>query len=191
VPATSIGPAAPAAKAAVGLALRAVGEQAGRGLPEPWPAAMLAAARSRVADIPDALDVAVARTDLGLARTPRWWRLVGLVQLLLTLAAGVGLLWLVLRYVLFALALPAPPSPEVGRLPLFTLMFAGGLLGGLVLGAAVRPVVSAAARRRGRRVATALTAGVRSVGDAYVLSPVARVGQDHAAAAQALQEATR
>jgi hypothetical protein len=189
VGATSIGPAAPAATAAVGLALRAVGERHGRDLPDPWPAAMLDAARSRLADIPDALDVAVARTDLGMSRTPVWWRLVGLLQWLFVLAAGGGLVWLLLRYALFALALPEPPSPDVGRVPLFTVLFAGGLLAGLLLAMVARPIVAAGARRRGRRVAASLTASVRSVGDELVLAPVAQVGQAYAGARTALASA--
>jgi hypothetical protein len=184
--ATSIGPAAPAATAAVGLALRSVGDRAGAGLPDPWPSAMLDAARSHVDDLPDALDVAVARTDLGLGRTPTWWRLVGGLHWLLVLGALAGLLWLVLRYVLFALALPSPPSPSVGQVPLFTLLFAGGLLGGLVLAALTRPIVSAAARRRARRVRLRLDASVRAVGDDLVLAPVARARDDYAAARLAL-----
>jgi len=187
--ATSIGPAPPAAAAAVGLALRSVGDRFGRDLPPPWPAAMVDAARSRMADIPDALDVAVAKTDLGMARTPLWWRLVGGFQWLFVAAAAVGLLWLVLRYALFALALPEPPSPDVGRLPLFTLLFVGGLVAGLVLAALVRPVVSAAARRRRRRVTSSLTAAVRQVGDDLVLAPVARVGREYDEAGRALTAA--
>lgn len=189
VAATSIGPSPPAAEAAVSLALRSVGDSYGRDLPDPWPAAMLEAARSRTADIPDALDVAVARTDVGLARTPRWWRLVGALHWLLVAAAGLGLLWLVVRYAFFALALPEPPSPQVGRVPLFTLLFVGGLVTGLVLAAAVRPVVSAAAARRRRRVTASLTAAVRRVGDDLVLAPVARAGREYAEARQALADA--
>jgi hypothetical protein len=152
---------------------------------------MLDAARSRAADLPDALDLAVTRTDLGRARTPLWWRAVGLVQLLLVLTAVVGLIWLGLRYALFALALPTPPSPMVGRLPLFTLLFAGGLLGGLVLSAVIRPIVGAAARRRGRRVAATLTARVRAVGTEFVLAPVEGVLRDYATARAALTDAGR
>ena len=150
---------------------------------------MLAAARSRVDDIPDALDVAVARTDLGMSRTPAWWRVVGLLQWLFVLAAGVGLVWLVLRYVLFALALPEPPTPQVGRVPLFTVLFVGGLLGGLLLAVVVRPIVAIAARRRRKRVTAALTGAVRRVGDELVLDPVARVGHDYTVARRSLSEA--
>ena len=187
--ASSIGPARPASQAAVSLALREVADQAGGALPDPWPVAMLAAARSRAADIPDALDLAVARTDFGLARPPRWWRLVGLVQWVLLAAVGAGLLGLGLRYVLFALALPAPPAPTVGRLPLFTLLFIGGLIGGLLVAAITRPIARAAARRRGRRVNAQLTASVRQVGDDLVLAPVAAVAQRYDEARRALAAA--
>jgi GTP-binding protein EngB required for normal cell division len=187
--ATSIGPSAPAAEAAVSLALRAVGDRSAAGLPDPWPAAMLGAARSRADDIADALDLAVARTDLGMSRIRVWWRLVGLLQWLFVIAAGLGLVWLVLRYALFALALPEPPAPEVGRLPLFTVLFVGGLVAGLVLAVVIRPIVSAAARRRRRQVTTRLHAAVRRVADDLVLAPVAAARREYADARKALQEA--
>jgi hypothetical protein len=187
--ATSIGPSAPAADAALSLALRRLGDRAADGLPDPWPAAVLAAARSRAEDLPDALDLAVARTDLGLARTPVWWRLVGLAQWMFVIAAAVGLAWLVLRWVLFALALPEPPAPDVGRVPLFTVLFAGGLLAGLLLAVVTRPVVAALARRRRRRVTTSLTKAVRSVGDQLVLEPTGRIVEQYAQARRSLAAA--
>jgi hypothetical protein len=189
VGATSIGPSAPAAGAALSLALRRLGDRAGGGLPDPWPAAVLAAARSRADDLPDALDVAVAGTDLGMARTPLWWRLVGLLQWLFVVAAAVGLAWLVLRWVLFALALPEPPAPDVGRVPLFTVLFAGGLLAGLLLAALTRPVVAVVARRRRRRVTTALTRAVRGIGERLVLEPTNGVVEQYAQARRSLTAA--
>ncbi len=189
VAATSIGPAAPAAQAAVGLALRSVGDRYSAGLPEPWPDAMLAAARSRSADIPDALDVAVARTDLGMSRTPGWWRAVGALQWAFVLGAGIGALWLVLRYVLFVVGLPEPPTPQVGRVSLFTVLFLGGLLAGVLLALVVRPIVSFAARRRRRRVTDRLTAAVRQVGDDLVLAPVREVDRTYGEARAALRAA--
>jgi 50S ribosome-binding GTPase len=190
VAATSIGPAAPAAQAAVGLALRSVGDRYSAGLPEPWPDAMLAAARSRSADIPDALDVAIARTDLGMSRIPVWWRVVGLLQWLFVFCAVVGLIWLVLRYFLFALALPEPPAPQVGRVPLFTALFVGGLVAGLLLALVVRPIVSLVARRRRRRVTARLTEAVRQVGDDLVLAPVREVCRTYGEARAALRAAS-
>ena len=54
-----------------------------RRCPPVWAPALTTAARSRLGDLPDALDRAVASTDLGTDRTPLWWRAVGLLQWLL------------------------------------------------------------------------------------------------------------
>jgi hypothetical protein len=108
-------------------------------------------------------------------RTPLWWRAVGLLQWLLVVSAVAGLLWLLLRYALFALALPEPPTPHVGRVPLFTALFVGGLLAGLLLAVVVRPIVSLAARRRRRRITVRLNNAVRQVGEDLVLRPVTQV----------------
>jgi len=187
IAATSVPPAAPAARAAVGLALRAVGERAGADLPAPWPAAVSAAARGHVEDLPDALDVAIARTDLGLSRRPVWWRLVGAVQWLLALATLLGVLWLLVRYAMFALALPEPPLPRAGRLPVPTLLLAGGLLGGLTLSIVTRPVVRIAAGRRANRATRRMVSAVESVAAEKVLEPVRAVLRAYADARDALR----
>ena len=189
VSATSIGPAAPAAQAEVGLALRKIADQAGSGLPAPWQEAIRVAARSRMDDLPDALDIAVAQTDLGVARRPVWWRVFGVLQWLVALAALAGLLWLVVRYVMFALALPEIPLPDVGRVPLPTALLAGGLLAGLLLSLLVRPVVRLAARRKRRRAEARLRSGVERVARTLVLEPVRRVLTAYAEARSALDDA--
>ncbi|NUT32122.1 MAG: ABC transporter, partial [Hamadaea sp.] len=188
-PATSIGPAAPAAQAEVGLALRRLAEETGRDLAEPWRAATLTAARSRVDDLPDALDLAVAQTDLGMSRRPRWWRVVGLVQWIAALAVVAGLLWLLVRYVLFALALPEPPMPDVGRVPLPTALLGGGLLLGLVTSLLVRPVARMAARRKRRKASARLTAAVERAGRTLVVEPVETVHTAYGEARDALRSA--
>jgi GTP-binding protein EngB required for normal cell division len=186
---TSLPPAAPAERAAVGLALRALGERAGAGLPDPWPAALLAAARSRAGDLPDALDTAVARTDLGMVHRPLWWRLVGALQWLAALAALAGLLWLAVRYTFFALALPELPGPHVGRVPLATVLLLGGLLAGLLMSIVVRPLIRLGARRAGARVRTRLHTAVREVGREMVVAPVREVLHAYAEARTALRAA--
>jgi hypothetical protein len=142
-------------------------------------------------DLPDALDVAIARTDLGLGRRPFWWRAIGSLQWLLALSAVVGLLWLGVRYVFFALALPEPPLPHVGRLPLPTVLFVGGLLAGLLLAALIRPVIGIAARRAARRAAVRMRRNVEEVGRHLVVAPVQKVLRAHEEARAALAAAAR
>jgi hypothetical protein len=190
VAATSIPPAAPAARAAMGLALRTLGERAGDRLPAPWPAAVSTAARSHVDDLPDALDVAIATTDLGMSRRPVWWRLIGGLHWLLAVVGVLGLIWLLVRYALFVVALPDLPAPSVGRIPVPTLMLAGGLLGGLLLAAVARPVVRIAARRKANRAARRMRAAVERVGEEKVLDPVRAVVRGYAEARAALRAAS-
>ncbi len=189
VGATAIPPPSPTARARVALATRSLGEQAGQGLHPPWPDVMRDAARSRADDVADALDVAVARTDLRAHHTPTWWRAVGLVQTLFLAAALAGLLWLGVRWVLFALALPSPPAPTIGLLPLPTALLFGGLLAGLVLAALARIVAGIAARRHAARTERELTRSVAIAADELVFTPVAQVREDYIAARNALAEA--
>ncbi|WP_034592339.1 GTPase [Hamadaea tsunoensis] len=186
--ATSISPASPAAQAGTALALRALTDSAA-GLPAHWSAAVLTAARSRSADLPDALDQAVARTDLGLRRRPWWWGLFGLLQWITTSCVAAGLLWLGVRYVLFALALPEPPMPAVGRVPLPTALLVGGALAALLIALIARPVTRFAARRAARRAGSRLRASVAQVADSHVLSPVRAVLSDATAARDAARRA--
>ena len=65
-----------------------------------------------------------------------------MLQWLVTLAAVVGLGWLVLGYALRALGLPALDNPQVGEVPLPTVLLLGGLLAGLLVALLVRPVVA-------------------------------------------------
>ncbi|WP_328651542.1 50S ribosome-binding GTPase [Micromonospora sp. NBC_00330] len=191
VAATSVPDPTAAQRSALGLAIRAVADRAATDLPAAWPGAVTAAARSRLGDLPDALDRTIAGTDLGLDRRPLWWRVVGGVQWLVTLAAVVGLGWLVLGYALRALGLPALDNPMVGQVPLPTVLLLGGLLAGLLVAALTRPVVRWAARRARTRADQRLTARVAQVGDEYVLTPVRNVLGSYAQARDALRDAAR
>ncbi|BCJ73410.1 hypothetical protein CS0771_29540 [Catellatospora sp. IY07-71] len=188
--ATSLTPASPAAQAGVAKALREAADRAGAPLPAPWQDAMLAAVRSHRDDLPDALDRAVARTDLGVARKRWWWRLVGLVQWIAVAIAFAGLLWLGVRLAMAALALPPLPVPKVdGWLPMPTALLAGGLLAGLLLAILVRPVVRLSARARRRRAARRLRASIAGVVEDLVETPATAVLADYTTARTALREA--
>jgi hypothetical protein len=185
VSATSLPPAGSVEQAAVALALRSVSEQAGAALPAPWRAAVNAAARSRQADLPDALDLAVASTDLHLPATPLWWRVVGALQWLATLTALVGLGWLAVRFALFALGLPLISGTTA------LLLLLGGLAASLMIVVLVRPLVRFAAARARTRAEARLRAAVAAVGQRLVLDPVREVLTDYAEAHTALRAATR
>ena len=156
----------------VDLALRRLADDAAAGLPDPWPGTVRDAARSRAGDLTDALDRAVATTDLGMTRTPVWWRAVGVLQALLALAAVAGALWLAGLYALTVLKLPEPEPPQLGVLPLPTVLLIGGVLAGLLLALLARAMAVLGARRRRRRAEARLRESVADVADALVLAPV-------------------
>ncbi|MDG4794832.1 GTPase [Micromonospora sp. WMMD1082] len=189
VAATSVPEPSAADKSALALALRTVAERAGDGLPSAWPDAMTAAARSRIGDLPDALDRALASADLGMSRPRRWWQLVNGVQWLVTLAAVAGLGWLVLGYAMRALGLPELRHPMVGEVPVPTLLLLGGLLAGLAVTALSRPLVRWAARRARQRAEAQLTRAIALVADEHVLAPVRAVIAAHADARTVLEVA--
>ncbi|SCG38611.1 GTP-binding protein EngB required for normal cell division [Micromonospora siamensis] len=191
VAATSVPDPTAAQRSALGLAIRSVADRSSAGLPAPWPGAVTTAARSRLGDLPDALDRAVAGTDLGMDRRPVWWRLVGGLQWLVTLAALAGLLWLAAGYALRALGLPALDYPRVGEVPLPTVLLLGGLLAGLLVAALARPVIGWAAGRARRRAEKRLTGAVATVGEEHVLDPVRAVLARYGRAREALREAAR
>jgi GTP-binding protein EngB required for normal cell division len=156
----------------VELALRRLGDDAAAGLPDPWPDALRDAARSRAGDLADSLDRAVAATDLGLSRKPLWWRAFGLLQVLLAATAIAGALWLAGLYALTVLRLPEPEPPQVGIVPLPTVLLIGGLLAGVVLALLARALAVLGARRRRARAEARLRESVADVAENLVLSPV-------------------
>jgi len=186
LPATSIPTATVAQHAAVGLAVRGLAERASSRLPAPWPAAVIAAARSLAGDLPDALDRAIAGTELGPAVRPLWWRVVGGLQWLVTFAATGGLGWLVVGFAVRALGLPHLEYPMVGVVPLPTLLLVGGLLLGLLITAMVRPLIGWAARHARRRAEDRLRDAVGEVARGQVIAPVRAVLESYTQARDAL-----
>jgi energy-coupling factor transporter ATP-binding protein EcfA2 len=186
VPRTSLPEADAAQKSAVGLCVRAVATRAAAPIPDVWAPALTAASRSRLGDLPDALDRVVQRTDLGVDRRPLWWRTVGVLQWLFTLAALGGLGWLLAGYAVRLIGLPALEYPRVGVVPLPTLLLLAGLLLGLLLAVLVKPVVALGARRARARAEQRLRASVTEVGREYVVAPVREVLNGYAQAREAL-----
>ena len=185
---SSLPPPTPAARAAVDLATRGVGDRAAEGLPHRWAEAVSDAATPPGPELADALDQAVVGTSLRM-RAPLWWRVFGIAQLLLSLVAVLGLVWLVVLVVLGWLALPDISTPTLGPVPYPLLMFAGGLLLGLALAALARWLARIGARRRGRVIRGRLTAAVAEVAAERIVGPVRVVLARHRRTREGLDRA--
>lgn len=175
---SSIPPPPPSARAAVDLASRRIGTSAGERLPTRWADAVADAARPGDEDLADALDQAVLHTPLR-DRKPMWWVLFGALQIILALAAVVGLLWLVVVGIASWLQLPAVPTVDVGPFATPFLLLAGGLLAGLLLAALARWLARIGARRRAKVIERRLRHSIGEVADERVIGPVEQVLADH------------
>lgn len=169
---TSLPEATPVQRARVDAAVRSLAERATTGLSPAWSAAVRRASVSGVDDVADALDRAVASTDLGVSRTPWWWRLSRLLQVVFALALVAGAGWLLVLLGLDYLQLPEPAVPERFGLPAPTLLLACGVGGGIALGILGRFVNGAIARLRARTARRRLHAAVEQVGETVVIAPV-------------------
>jgi len=160
-------------RAQVESAARALAGRAAGELPDPWPRLVRQAALAREEELPTRLETAVSGTDLRL-RTPRWWRVAGLLQALLALLCVAGALWLVALAGLGYLQLgDAIPTPEAEGFPIPTLLLGGGALAGIVLAFLCGIAIRIGARRRARLAERALRARVQAAGEELVVTPVA------------------
>ncbi len=176
---SSIPPPTPAARAAVALATRNLAARASEGLPVAWADAVDASVVPPGGSLTDALDRAVVGTPLR-DRNPLWWKLVGILQVVLAVAAVAGLLWYVVLWAMGWLQFPRPEVPLVGGVvPVPFLMIVGGLVGGMVLAALARALAGIGAKRRAARVRGRLHDAVAGVADEEILAPVTAVLERH------------
>ena len=187
---SSLPPPTPAARAAVDLATRRLADKAGSTLPTPWGDAVDAAATPAGHAMSDALDQAVIHTSLR-SRTPVWWRVVGIVQILLALAVLSGALWFVVLWVLGWLQFPSIETPMWGPLPWpFVLLF-GGVVAGLLLALVSRFLAGIGARRRGAVIDGRLRDSIAVVADERILAPVTAILERHRETRQHLDAAAK
>lgn len=177
----------PAARANVQLATRQVADDAGAGLPVRWQEALIEAAGPTGEDLADSLDQAIIATPLR-TRPPAWWSVLGLLQVLLAVAAVVGLLWLVLVAVLGWSGMPVD-TPFWGPVPVPLALLVGGLLAGLLLALLARLLARVGARRRRRHVEERLDEAVEEVAYQRVHLPVVTVLDRHEKTRQLLERA--
>lgn len=169
---TSLPPAGAPARARTDAAVREFADAASDGAPGPWRAAIRGVAREGRERLPDALDQAIAGTDLKAGRSSWWWTAFNVLQWLGLLIALGGLGWLGVLAGLGYFQLPVPEVPRVQGWPVPTVLVAGGVLLGIVLGLAARFIAGAAARARASAARRRLNASVAAVAQDLVVEPV-------------------
>ena len=178
-------------RARVDTAVRSAAARVGDQLTPVWSDAVRRASVSRLEDLNDALDKAVVGTDLGVSRTPIWWRVARLLQVLLAATMLVGALWLGLIAVLGYLQLSLLfETPEQYGLPLPTLLLMVGAVGGIALAVVGRFVNGLVARGKARTAERRLRSAIGGVTDELVVAPVERELQAYAEVRKALARAS-
>ena len=169
---TSLPPAGAPERARTDAAVRDFADAASDGAPGPWLAVIRGAAREGRDQLPDALDQAVASTDLKAGSRGWWWTPFNIVQWLALLTALGGFAWLGVLAALAYLQFPVPEVPRVQGWPVPTVMVAGGALLGIALAILAKLITGAAARSRGAAARKRLKASVAAVAEAMVVEPV-------------------
>ena len=171
---TSLPAPTPVQRARAESAIRALGDAAATKAPEPWVVAIRAAASSAADRLPDELDQAIAATDLGTDRRPAWWFVLGALQWLLLAAMLIGGVWLLGLAAVGWLQLPELPTPDVGMVPVPTLLLVGGALLGMVIGMITRVAARTGALRRSIMTRRRLREAVAIKADEVVVAPVTK-----------------
>jgi len=149
---TSLPPPNAAAKAKASIAVRQFADSAATGLTETWRSTLRSDAEAALTKLPEALDLAIARTQLP-ARGSWWWAIFAVLQWLVVLAGLVGAGWLLAAALLPRIGMPAPEIPQVEGWAVPTLLIVGAVLAGILLGllGGVLGAITGAARRRKAR----------------------------------------
>jgi GTPase Era involved in 16S rRNA processing len=188
---TSLPEATPVQRARVDTAVRAVADTVAVELAPPWAEAVRRASTSRLEDLGDALDKAVGSTDLGVSRTPLWWHLVHLLQVLAFLAALAGGVWLSALAVMDYLRADAPEPREYAGFALPAIMLLGGVAFGVVVAVLCRWMNRFSAKSKARSANARLRAAIDEVTEDLVIAPIETQVEAYKRSRQGLNEALR
>jgi GTP-binding protein EngB required for normal cell division len=170
----SAGPAG-AQGAEIDNAITSFADEAGPGLPAPWPATIRSAARSRVDDIPGGLGAAIAQSLPAENSVLPWWRLVAAWQGLLLGGAVAGLAWcgLLIAVGVFHVSRHAAPLfSDVMLLPWVAVMVAAVLLLGWLTATGCMTLVARAAGREREQAERQMRSAIAEVALQLVIVPV-------------------
>lgn len=169
---TSLPGPTPVQEAAVRASAHALVSGATREMPDMWRSAILQEVEGRIPAVVSALDTAVAGVDYERDRLPWWWRVMGVLQILLVVAAVVGGAWLAGLQVLDYLMMPVPITPMLGEVPWPTVLIAGGLGLGALLALLSMGAARLGGSRRAGRVAHRLREAVARTIERKLVGPL-------------------
>jgi hypothetical protein len=159
-------------RARVDTTVRALVDRATHGLPLGWAQAARRASVGGLDKLGDALDEAVARTDLRAARTPLWWTAVRLLQWLLFLTALAGAVWLGALAFSSYLQLSDVNTPDYLGIPVPTWMLLVGVLLGIAVAFGCRVAAGVSGRRSAALADQRLRAAIAPVCERLVIEPI-------------------
>jgi GTP-binding protein EngB required for normal cell division len=162
----------PVQRARIDAAVREVVDQTTRGMGPGWEDSVRSASVSRLDDLSDDLDAAIARTDLGLSRSPIWWQFWRTVQWLLFVAVLAGGLWLIAIAAAQFLQISKPQAPKILSVPIPTVLFIGGIALGLLFAAVGRALGRRSAQHLARRAERRLRSALENATDDLAIKPM-------------------
>jgi hypothetical protein len=169
---SSVPTTTPVQRSRVDTTVRNLADDAVRGLTPPWKESVSRAATQELGDLSDALDRAVVGTDLEVTGTPVWVRGFGALQVLVVLAALVGLGWMVALVALQLSGSATPDPPRIAGLSLPLLLLVAGLAFGWALAAVSSALARSSAARAARAVDQDLRRSISAVATERVVGPL-------------------
>ncbi|WP_085874662.1 MULTISPECIES: GTPase [unclassified Nocardioides] len=157
-------------RARVDAEVRALADDVSNGLTQPWVSAVRRASTSRLDELGDRLDAALAATHLGGSRLPVWAGAVRVLQWLLVVATVAGLGWT--GVLAGSGKLQDGDTVRVGGVALGLILLVGGLVLGIAIDLVCRVVAGGTARRRATDADDRLRASVSGVSQELVVAPV-------------------